>query len=779
MPQPKGPKPPTDAEKKEMKEIFEKAKPCLSKILSLEHVSLEEWQSCYDMFRKKVNLFTKNSALFRQQLEELMKSFLSKLAQDEAKLSPERKIEHFGECWKRWSKSLTIMKSFLNYISRYAREFDVSVIMHTLWKEHMFSKECKENLVKVVCDIIDESRHGNPARLDIISALVGSVKSMDSAAAPSTSNPAVARGKGRSGESTKLMRGLQDDVLTHSRVYYREESSHLEDKTPADAVKFVKFVCDRENRLIKHYLEFRNSEQIDEALNDALIKEHITYFFKGFKDIVLAGDTEVGRAISELYSRIEQIAELADGFGSIVKESFLQTLKQEKEKGTPSTSFVEIAYNEYERFTSYCKTAFEGHSIFAKACDFSLMEALNDNVYVSSNTTMKETQDLIKYSVAAALLAAYVATFLTVQKPPLSPEEIKKSEDKVMALYKLLKNKEAFQMDFRKGLTRRLLHSQVIDPLAEAETSFLQMVADLGNSDELDKSRHMITDFVNFKSVSERFNEYLNSKSVKEFPIYPMLISAYWGINIRVNALHMTRRMEILFNHFKEFYTRNEKRKTVVILHSLGKGEVFFTTNKRTHSLSGTEYQLVLLSMITCEGVTLKYLSDNCGILLEHVKEQLAFLIKHKLISIQNEEGAPKPELDKPETWLPTSVVKPNLDFTNKMVNIKLLAGRADAKRAAGKRAGASATEGGDPAVVSEEDQDIIFKDFVQRTECYIVRIMKARNNAPILQVFEETASQLAKHFPVNKHIFNSALEKVIDEGIVQRVDRVNLKYLA
>jgi len=298
----------------------------------------------------------------------------------------------------------------------------------------------------------------------------------------------------------------------------------------------------------------------------------------------------------------------------------------------------------------------------------------------------------------------------------------------------------------------------------------------VGNVDDFVKAARMLNDYNLRPDLSSKFADFMKGKKMPKCSVTPLLCSSNWPVNIRPQNFQLSRTMEGIFNAFKEYYATVASKRTVSLLHQYGKGEISFYTDAKEYTLLGGEYQLTLVPMITLEGVTMKHIMDESRLTLEEVKYQLNFLIKHKLVTIDNGEDPTKATPDDPKTWLPASVLKVNRSFKNPAVRFTLALTKED-KEAARKAAGGASAPA--ESLVTQQEARQIFADYVMRTECIIVRVMKTRKTGSNTEVFGECASQLSRFFPLTEKIFKGACEKLIDENIIKRSSKDSLEYLA
>jgi len=768
-------------------ELYKPMKDVIGRILRLEKVSSQEWGGVVNYIWGKKGAYQNadNAKALKEVIIDDFKSFLTSLALEESKLSPEGQVEHFGQCWEKWSKSMVMVANLTSYIQRYnTSDFNLRWEMKTLWRTHMFSKECKENLVGVVCDIVNSFRRDRPANLALVLSLINSLEKMGEEP-PSqrktgvTANVVQANRTAQSAttELQDLSKDLQARVLERTREFYIEESARIETMTPNDAIKYVKEVCDKEKSLVDKYLKAIKQSEIDDVLNEVLIINHRSYFLKGFEGIVLSGNAELGTAILELFKRVKKVDEVNSGFLTIVRTRVSQVFEENVKEASNPLKFVEIASTEYRRFHGYSLSAFSSDPSFSSSCDKAFIDVINSNAVVSQSQVSKEMSEISKNTAAAKILASYVNYLLTPRKDRMGEKEFSDAEAMSVILYQFLKDKNTFQITYRSNLARRLLFDETLG--YEVEGGFLKLLKDCGNVDEFVKASGMLNDVQLRDGFARDFSQYLVRRGTK-CSVNPLMCSVNWPMNVRNQRFQISKEMESIAQCFKEFYTRGESKKTVALLHQYGKGEISFYTGTQEYFLSGTEYQLVILPLIKKDGsATLQRIADESLLTVEEVKYQLAFLIRYRFISIKNPEGTPKANHEDRETWLPDTVVVPNQKFSHKQKRIVLKFSKADKEAGRKATAGAGGEESASSsATVSEEEARQIFEDMVLRTEAVMVCVMKTRKSFSNRLLFSASVEMLQKHFPLNEKIFKKALEKLINDEILSREGKGEVKYI-
>jgi len=310
---------------------------------------------------------------------------------------------------------------------------------------------------------------------------------------------------------------------------------------------------------------------------------------------------------------------------------------------------------------------------------------------------------------------------------------------------------------------------------AENENLFLEKLKKTGSCEDFIKATAMLKEYREREEMSERFTDFMKTKGLPKCAVSPLLCSVQWPLNANNLQFRLPGKMAGIFDCFKEFYGRSSKKTQIIVLHQFGKGELLYSTGSNEFLMQATEYQLALLPLIDGKtGATLQHLMDLTSLPLVEVRVQLCFLIKHKLLLAKNGDAV----ADSPASWNPTTVVSINTKFNHNTRKFSCITMKADEQQVRASTGASSAEEGDDSTNMSQVEAEKRMDDFVMRTECIIVRVMKTRKNDVDENVFAETAKQLAKFFPVNRPIFKKACEKLVDDGLLKR-NKKDLEYIA
>jgi len=789
--QPKQEKP-TEEEIKAIDELWVILGPVIESAVEMKSVAGNVFFEAYNAVYNKRAFFQPgrynfSGKLLKEHLQNLLTKFLDKLVEQESKLSPQGRVKHFGTSWEQWSKSCYLLTNLLMKVVEVVPDFDISVMMHSLWRTRMFSDECKGNIVGVACDIIDDYRHGNPsgeANLDLVRNLIGSLKVMDEteakvvSSAQKANNPANRFVANRSrtkktSETNTLLSQMQRSLLDHTKEFYKKESTRLETEqmTPGASLKYVSDICSKEEKLVKLYLkQLMKVDDVLKVLDEALVTSRIPFFLQGFETIVLTNDVELGQSMVKMFKRAQKVGDLVTSYGVIVKKHMLSEYEKKLEAATKDCrEYIKIAASEYTRFDEFTRKTFTDVA-FSDALKEAITSTLNDNAVLAKNIPAGSGNvEISKNMLAAKIFAQYINMIMIPSKEHLENKDREEAESMFITLFGFLKSKRDFLEQYRNGLARRLLRNDTVGMLIES--AFLEKIKKGRTEDSLTFSTNMLLDIGKREDVSRRFSEFVTSHGESKCPVDPLLCSSSWPIKTVTQNYHMPEKMEMYVDLFQKFYETNfgdRGKKTVSLLHQYGTGDISFYSGGKKYELHGTQIHLIVLPMIrSSKLVTFKDIVDKTLVSLDDLKNNMAYLLVHGFVLAKNPDDKAKFDRNDRSTWLPETLLKASPKFSHpKLREFTIAVKRED-------RASEAAS------TISKEELKAAFDNYVMVAEANIVRIMKARRDLGVNDLFSETVKAVNRWFSLDKRIFTKALSELVDQEIVSREEGGKMKYIA
>jgi len=675
------------------------------------------------------------------------------------------------------------MQGLFMYVEKVVPDFRVRLIMQTMWKKQLFSSVNEGSVVTIACDIIDDHRRGNPVSLDIVRNLINSIKVMDEAdgeyeellARQKQNNPVRVVRRPKTSTASGILAQLGKEILSRTENFYKKESSRLTTMTPGDAIGYVNECLTKEADLLSSYLyELKNKNHLkgyDELLNKTIINDHLDFFMQGFDIIVVSGDVGLGRAIHDIFKRVRKLKDLAGRYSVVVKKHIEEAFEKDVETASKDChKFIEIATSEYKLFRDYGKEAFGDNVDFSDALNESMIAALNDNAVVKKNIPSSGNVEISKNIYVARVFSQYIHLLLMSAKDNLDKTDLEKSENDFIDLYKFLKSKKDFLERYKDGLARRLLRHETGDNVIDLETGFLEKLKKVKGEDILSQCTNMIADVLKSEDQAKVFEDFSKDRGESKCPVVPLLCSSAWPIKLTNQALVLPKNMATFASLFTEYFnltSNKDGKKSLLLMHQYGRGDIFFFSGGVKNELKGTELHLVILPMIKSTGtISFKQIADETKIPLEDLKSQLAYLITNGFVLVKNNEGDPKIDRKDRDTWVEGTLMKANPKFSHPKKQKKFtLIVRKDERSA-------------ETSAVTKEELRAAFEGYKTTTEANVVRIMKTRKDFSANELYSETMKAVSRWFSMDRKVFSAALTDLIDQEIIKRLPGNKVEYI-
>lgn len=722
--------------------------PVVTSILERRSVTPLVWIQAFNAtfaYAKSSSLVT-TERLFVENLRELMKGFLKNVAREQATLNSADTINFFGNEWKKWVKSTTLISGLLTKWQGYTvSKVDVSKIAYSLWKEVMFGGESKDRVVAAVSNIVDQYRQGVPTNMGLVRALIDCLLIMD--------------------PSRGLVKELEKQYVQMARSFFETQVPVIQAMEPAAAVKFTDDLRIQEGKITEDILLGTAKHKIEEAILDVLVARNIDFFLSGFDGIVSRGDVVVGKSIRTLLVAARKADELVKHFEEYVKKTVRQMFEENKvDASKDSEKFVSLASEAYGRFHSFVLQAFEDDPEMSSACDKGFKESFNINGVVDYTAPKGESgAELSRQIVVPKIIAEYTHKLMTASsKTTLSPSELEKRQTDLVTLVEFLNDKATFIDQYRRNLAQRLLMNVSVG--VDRESALLDKLKQINVDAVITKSHGMLNDIRTSTDFSESFKQTSSGDPKVKYSFDPLLLtSSAWpsnvvGINSKAKfSLPDVMRQSV--EVFSEFYHRQYPDKKLVHAHKFDKGELVLHTPTRKYYMSASGYQVAILPLIDETGATFQALSDKTLLSLDDLKLQLCFAIIHGIVSIKG-TGADKKN---PSTWTADTLIVPNKAFVAKVLRFKITPDK--------KAKDLVMATKGDQVVgkATDDEKDEIIKGRIATIQAAIVRIMKARKKLGYQELFQQTTEQTSRWFPMDMRTFKKACEELIDQEYIKR----------
>ena len=367
----------------------------------------------------------------------------------------------------------------------------------------------------------------------------------------------------------------------------------------------------------------------------------------------------------------------------------------------------------------------------------------------SIEKTIKETfVNLINADMKVSnYLNRYLDCFLQKDHQKLSEPEIETKMEQIIEIFKLLKSKDLFELQYKKLLTTRVLIFKNF--VEEHEYSFLKRVTTICGTACTSKFYAFLTEIKISGQIFQEFKSQYNSKSDLDKVGIDIISQGICSFEENFENFEFPNDVSGITKFFEEFYKSKYPDRKVTWISSLGIGVVRATFCKKPKDLVVNNLQMFsLLSFnnknksTTCKEIqkTLRMNKSNA------IKQALLPLLKMKILlrNVLNEEN----ELNDDE------ILNVNENFTHKYYEIKV------------------------PFKISDEEGDLEEQKALKVLnlerkiiiEAYVIRILKARKQLSHGELIKEITDFCPqRNFVPSLMQIKDSIESLINREYIKR----------
>lgn len=363
--------------------------------------------------------------------------------------------------------------------------------------------------------------------------------------------------------------------------------------------------------------------------------------------------------------------------------------------------------------------------------------------------TIKETfVNLINVDMKVSnYLNRYLDCFLQKDHQKLSEPEIETKIEQIMDIFKLLKNKDLFELQYKKLLTTRVLVFKNF--VEEHEYSFLKRITTICGTACTSKFYTFLTEIKISGQIFQEFKSQYSSKNDLDKAGIDIISQGICSFDENFENFEFPNEVSHINRFFEEFYKSKYPDRKVAWISNLGIGVVRATFCKKPKDLVVNNLQMFSLlcfnninKTTTCKEIqkTLRMNKSNA------IKQVLLPLLKMKILlrNVINEEN----ELNDDE------ILSVNENFTHKYYEIKV------------------------PFKISDEEGDLEEQKALKVLnlerkiiiEAYVIRILKARkqlSHGELIKEITDFCSQ--RNFVPSLLQIKDSIESLINREYIKR----------
>jgi cullin 3 len=701
--------------------LYQKLKACLTH--HLEHL-------------KAVNIApTIESTLGTFQQEGLIKRAMdSSLATTLALSQAHSFLKAIDETWKHHSTVMKMVSDIHLYLDRvYLKShnpplpstFDTGM---DLFRDVILeAPEIKNRLVETVCRMVYIERMGDQINVTLVRGLTDmmcklEVKTLDSVPASSWFHSVI-----------------EPIHLDATRQFY---SRLAQDAIASqDCLEYVKLaerrLMEEEDRCIKYLGDGSTGEKTKRLVQECLLTNHLqTFFNMQTNNVTHQLQHDMYDDLSRLYRVLEPVPEghitlsrHAKTYARLCIEDLNQFLGGISEAGLPAQDaikWVQSIMDLSKKFSMLTQRGFMNNKMIGNEIDSSFQMALN------------------AHPRAPEYLALYVDDCLRRTFKDMSDHDIDLVLDRIVALFRFLRDRDVFERHYKLQLAKRLLTSKSLNE--DWEKSLVSKLKVESGYQFTTKLEGMFKDIRLSQEITADFRHRFAHDLQPDFSIN-ILMAGYWPLS-NEDELQYPDQVQVLMKRFQDYYSAKYVGRKLKWLPSFGGADLRaqFTSGRKEINVSQLA-MIVLLRSFNDDADWKSYgqILDETGLSRADLRRTLQSLSLGKFKILAKSTPKQKHVAD-------DDLFRVNESFVTPMTRFKI------------------------PMIAATEDdeqrQDTMLKIAQQRSptiDAAIVRIMKMRKRMPHNDLITETVRQLSSRFVPDVSMIKKQIESLIDREYLER----------
>ncbi|XP_067949254.1 cullin-4B-like [Watersipora subatra] len=523
-------------------------------------------------------------------------------------------------------------------------------------------------------------------------------------------------------------RVFEKHFLSTTDEHYRLEGQKL--STELEVPQYLAHVHQRvieEQGRLHHYLDMTTKNELLQIVESNLIEKHVKVILsRGFHNLMRDNRHHDLTLMYSLFEKVKDAkSELAAAFASYVK--------------TAGAELVNNPTADPEKDKNLVQSLLD----FKDSIDFIVVEDFHkDETFANKRKDAFEEFINRRQSKPAELIAKYVDVKLRAGNKELSEDELERTLDKIMVLFRFIYGKDVFEAFYKKDLAKRLLLGKSAS--VDAEKSMLSKLKQECGAGFTSKLEGMFKDIDISKDIMVSFKQHMEAREAPgglDMTVNVLMLS-YWPTytGMPVNLLPEMEQCQEIFN---KFYLSKHSGRKLQWQPSLGHCVVKANFPKGKRELQVSLFQtLVLAQFNTSDRHSYEALKQATGIDDVELKRTLQSLACGKARVLHK---VPKgKEVDDSDSFVFAD------DFKHKLFKIKI-----------------NQVQMKETQEEQESTTERVFTDRVCQVDAAIVRIMKMRKTLSHTQLIRELFEQLK--FPVQAQDLKKRIESLIERDYMER----------
>lgn len=669
-------------------------------------------------------------------VQEALRSHLRGVAGDVVNAQGTPFLQELVSRWNDHNKSTQMIRDILMYMDRtyvmQQHKVPVFQLGLDLWRDQVIrQQQIHQRLSNILSDMVARERGGEI----VDKALLRSITQM-----------LMDLGK------PTYEADFEQAFLSDAAEFYKKEAAEfLSQNNAPDYMRKAERRLQEEVERVRAYLDESTEPKITKVAEHELIAKQMEQLatMEGSGLIPLLVDSkyeDLGRMYS-LFRRVEGGLDLLRKMMGAHITSQGMALVQDPEKTGNAVEFVKLLLDMRDKYETTITQAFSDDKNFKNTLNSSFEEFVN------------------KQPRSPEFVSLYIDELLRNKKQEISDADVEARMDKVMPLFRYLREKDHFERQYKKHLSKRLLANKA--PNEDWERNMLLKLKTECGYQFTSKLESMFNDIKISRDMMGDFKEYLQAGRI-QMPVdmsVQVLTIGSWPTQ-SAQVCNLPRELQQGCDIFQTYYGEKHGGRNLTWQTNMGTVDLKGMFDKRYEFSTSTYQAMVLLLFNDRAQWSFKEIQQQTEIPAPELKRALQGMMQGK--TAKDSKAPARNVLTKEPKGRDVGeedVFTLNEGFRNKGIRVKLSA--------------VSSQKEGEAEHI--ETRQKIDEDRKPQIDAAIVRIMKARKQLDHNSVVVEVTQQLRSRFLASAPDIKKRIENLIEREFLERDpnDRKMYRYLA
>ncbi|KAK8522909.1 hypothetical protein V6N13_115857 [Hibiscus sabdariffa] len=637
-------------------------------------------------------------------------------------------LEELNRKWNDHNKALQMIRDILMYMDRTyipnTRKTPVHELGLNLWRDYIIhSGKIQSRLLSTLLELVHKERTGEVIDRGLMRNIIKMLMDLG---------------------SSVYQEDFEKPFLEVSAEFYKVESQKfIECCDCGDYLKKAEIRLNEEIERVAHYLDVKSEAKITNVVEKEMIANHMTRLVQmensGLVNMLLNDKYEDLGKMYNLFKRVPNgLSMIRDVMTSHLRETGRQ-LVTDVESSKDPVEFVQRLLDERDKYDKIICQAFSNSKTFQNALNSSFEYFINLN------------------SRSPEFISLFVDDKLRKGLKGVTEEDVEIILDKVMMLFRYLREKDVFEKYYKQHLAKRLLLGKTV--CDDAERSLIVKLKTECGYQFTSKLEGMFTDMKTSEDTMQGF--YANHPELADGPtlVVQVLTTGSWPTQPTITC-NLPTEMATLCEKFRSHYLGTHTGRRLSWQTNMGTADIKATFGKgQKHELNVSTYQMCVLMLFNnSDMLSYKEIEQATEIPTSDLKRCLQSMACVKGKNVLRKEPMSK-DIGTDDAFFV------NDKFTSKFYKVKI--GTVVAQKES------------EPEKL--ETRQRVEEDRKPQIEAAVVRIMKSRRVLDHNNVIAEVTKQLQSRFLANPTEIKKRIESLIEREFLERdsADRKVYRYLA